>query len=182
MAGQWINLDLGAAKVNYDIGALPKMKRSIAMGISGSSVIYKSARHLDEAWLLTKYLADPAGALDLYKDGLWMPTLNKWYTDLALIAQWAENNPAHPPGFKDAFMHNLLNNGKASPGYYLVNFGKVTDMSFSALDPVWLGKETAEQAMKALKPKIPAGNQRKIRQAINAKAVYRPRPPSVELH
>lgn len=154
MHGQWINLDLGAAKVNYGIGALPKMKKSIAMGISGASVIYKSTKHLEETWMLTKFLADPAGAIDLYKGGLWMPTMKKWYTDPALVAQWAENNPAHPEGFKDAFMNNLLNNGVASAGYYLMNFGKVTDMTFSALDPVWLGKSTAEKALKELAPKV----------------------------
>ncbi|MNK94525.1 maltose ABC transporter periplasmic protein [compost metagenome] len=154
MHGQWINLDLGAAKVNYGIGVLPKMKRSVAMGISGASAMFKSTKHPEETWLLTKFLADPAGALDLYKGGLWMPTLKKWYTDPALVAQWAENNPAHPEGFKDAFMNNLLNNNVPSAVYYAKNFGKISSVTFSALDPVWLGKKTAEEAMKELAPII----------------------------
>jgi len=66
MHGQWINLDLGAAKVNYGIGVLPKLKRSVAMGISGANVMFKSTKHPEETWLLTKFLADPAGAIDLY--------------------------------------------------------------------------------------------------------------------
>ncbi|MGG1516580.1 sugar ABC transporter substrate-binding protein [Paenibacillus oryzisoli] len=156
MHGQWINLDLGAANVNYGIGVLPKMKNSMAMGISGVSAMFKSTKHPEETWLLTKFLADPAGALDLYKGGLWMPTLKKWYTDPALVAQWAENNPAHPEGFKDAFMNNLLNNNTASPVYYVKNFGKVSALAFSALDPVWLGKMTAEQALKEVAPKVQA--------------------------
>jgi multiple sugar transport system substrate-binding protein len=154
MHGQWINLDLGASKVNYGIGALPKMKRSVAMGISGANVMFKSTKHPQETWLLTKFLADPAGAIDLYKGGLWMPTLKKWYTDPALVAQWAENNPAHPEGFKDAFMNNLLTNNVPAPVYYLQNFGKISSMAFTALDPVWMGKQTAAQAMKDIAPKI----------------------------
>ncbi|UJF35470.1 ABC transporter substrate-binding protein [Paenibacillus hexagrammi] len=62
MHGQWINLDLGAAKVNYDIGVLPKLKRSVPMGISGLSVIYKSSKHIEESWMLTKFLENPEGS------------------------------------------------------------------------------------------------------------------------
>ncbi|MEC0333205.1 sugar ABC transporter substrate-binding protein [Paenibacillus macerans] len=154
MHGQWINLDLGAAKVNYDIGVLPKMKRSVAMGISGVSAMFKSTKHPEATWLLTKFLADPSGALNLYRDGLWMPTLKKWYTDPELVAQWAENNPSHPSGFKDAFLTNLLNNSTPSPVYYVKNFGKVSSLAFSALDPVWLGKQSAEEAMKEVASKV----------------------------
>ncbi|OXM83921.1 ABC transporter substrate-binding protein [Paenibacillus rigui] len=154
MHGQWINLDLGAAKVNYGIGVLPKMKRSVAMGISGANVMFKSTKHPQETWMLTKFLADPAGAIDLYKGGLWMPTLKKWYTDPSLVSQWAENNPAHPEGFKDAFMNNLLNNNVPAPVYYMQNFGKISSMAFTALDPVWMGKQTAAQTMKDIAPKI----------------------------
>ncbi|TYP78929.1 ABC transporter substrate-binding protein [Paenibacillus methanolicus] len=154
MHGQWINLDLGAAKVNYDIGVLPKMKRSVPMGISGASVIYKSSKHLEEAWLLTKFLENPEGSIDLYRDGLWMPTMTKWYTDPELVVQWAENNPAHPAGFKDAMMNNLLNNGVPNGSYYIKNFSKINAITFSGMDEVWLGKKTAEQAMKDIEAKI----------------------------
>ncbi|MBB3114173.1 multiple sugar transport system substrate-binding protein [Paenibacillus phyllosphaerae] len=154
MHGQWINLDLGAAKVNYDIGVLPKMKRSVPMGISGASVIYKSTKHLEEAWLLTKFLENPEGSIDLYRDGLWMPTMTKWYTDPELVAKWAENNPAHPSGFKDAMMNNLLNNGVPNGSYYIKNFSKINAITFSGMDEVWLGKKTAEQAMKDIEAKV----------------------------
>ncbi|ASA22430.1 ABC transporter substrate-binding protein [Paenibacillus donghaensis] len=154
MHGQWINLDLGAAKVNYDIGVLPKMKRSVPMGISGASVIYKSSKHQEEAWLLTKFLENPEGAIDLYKGGLWMPTMTKWYTDPELVARWAENNPAHPSGFKDAMMNNLLNNGVPNGSYYIKNFSKVNAITFSGMDEVWLGRKTALEAMKEIEAKV----------------------------
>lgn len=154
MHGQWINLDLGAAGVNYDIGVLPKMKRSVPMGISGASVIYQSTKHLEEAWLLTKFLENPEGSIDLYKGGLWMPTMTKWYTDPELVAKWAENNPAHPAGFKDAMMNNLLHNGVPNGSYYIKNFSKVNAITFSGMDEVWLGRKTAAEAMKELEAKV----------------------------
>lgn len=154
MHGQWINLDLGAAKVNYDIGVLPKMSRSVPMGISGASVIYQSSKHQDEAWLLTKFLENPEGSLDLYSGGLWMPTMTKWYTEPELIAKWAENNPAHPAGFKDAMMNNLLENGVPNGSYYIKNFSKVNAITFSGMDEVWLGRKTAAEAMKEIEAKV----------------------------
>ena len=154
MHGQWINLDLGAAGVNYDIGVLPKMKRSVPMGISGASVIYQSTKHLEEAWLLTKFLKILEGSIDLYKGGLWMPTMTKWYTDPELVAKWAENNPAHPAGFKDAMMNNLLHNGVPNGSYYIKNFSKVNAITFSGMDEVWLGRKTAAEAMKELEAKV----------------------------
>ncbi|MBW7460027.1 sugar ABC transporter substrate-binding protein, partial [Paenibacillus sepulcri] len=154
MHGQWINLDLGAAKVNYDIGVLPKMKRSVPMGTSGLSVIYKSSPHIEEAWMLTKFLENPEGSIDLYKGGLWMPTMTKWYTDPALVAQWAENNPAHPAGFKDAMMNNLLNNAVPSAPYYVKNFSKINAITFAEIDAVMLGKKTAAEAMKEAEAKV----------------------------
>lgn len=154
MHGQWINLDLGAANVNYDIGVLPKMKRSVSMGISGASVIYKSTKHLEEAWMLTKFLENPEGSIEVYRDGLWMPTMTKWYTDPELVAKWADNNPAHPPGFKDAMMNNLLNNGVPNGSYYIKNFSKINAITFSGMDEIWLGRKTAEEAMKEVEAKI----------------------------
>jgi multiple sugar transport system substrate-binding protein len=75
MHGQWINLDLGAAKANYGIGVLPKMDSDTGtILISGVSVIFKDSKHPAEAWALSKYLASD-GALPLYEDGLWLPTM-----------------------------------------------------------------------------------------------------------
>jgi len=154
MHGQWINLDLGAAKANYDIGVLPRMDRNTGtILISGVSVIFKDSKHPAEAWALSKYLASD-GALPLYQNGLWMPTMKKFYTDPALLAKWAGPDAAHPPGFKGAMMDMVLNHSRPSITYYVKNFGKLDSMVSAALDPVWQGEQTAEQAMKELEPKI----------------------------
>ena len=148
MHGQWINLDLGNAKASYGIGVLPRMdKDSGTILISGVSVIFKDSKHPAEAWALSKYLASD-GALPLYQNGLWMPTMKKFYTDPALLAKWAGPNAAHPAGFKDSMMDMVLHHSKPSITYYVKNFGKLDSMISAALDPVWQGQKTAEQAMK----------------------------------
>ncbi|MGC3998007.1 MAG: extracellular solute-binding protein [Anaeromyxobacter sp.] len=154
MHGQWINLDLGAARANYGIGVLPRMdQRSGTILISGVSVIFKATKHPEEAWALSKYLASD-GALPLYQNGLWMPTMKRYYTDPALLAKWAGPDAAHPAGFKDSMLDMVLNHSRPSITYYVRNFGKLDSMVSAALDPVWQGKMTAEQAMTELAPKI----------------------------
>jgi len=154
MHGQWINLDLGAAKANYGIGVLPKMdKQSGTVLISGVSVVFKDSKHPAEAWALSKYLASD-GALPLYQDGLWMPTMKKFYTDSALLAKWAGPDAAHPEGFKDSMMDMVLHHSRPCVNYYVKNFGKIDSMVSAALDPVWQGQKTAEQAMKELEPQV----------------------------
>jgi multiple sugar transport system substrate-binding protein len=154
MHGQWINLDLGTAKANYGIGVLPRMDRnSGTILVSGVSVVFKDTKHPAEAWALSKYLASD-GALPLYQNGLWMPTMKKFYTDPALLAKWAGPDAAHPAGFKDSMMDMVLHHSRPSITYYVKNFGKLDSMVSAALDPVWQGEKTAEQAMKELEPQI----------------------------
>lgn len=154
MMGQWINLDLGAAKVNYGIAALPKMdKNSGTIFLSGASTIFKSSLHLNEAWAFAKYMTGE-GVESLYADGLWMPILKKYYTDPDLMAKWVGPNAAHPTGFKDAMLDMVMNHSKPAITYYVKNQAKIDSMVNTALDTVWMGKQTAADAMKALAPKI----------------------------
>lgn len=148
IGGQWMNLDLGNAKVNYDIGVLPKMKTSLTVGLSGATVFFKDSKHPEEAWMLFKWMSNPEGAIELYSSGLWMPTMKKWYTDPALVAKWVDVNPAaHPPGFKDAMMNQFLNHSVPGSTYYLKNYAKVNSTVIAGLDPIWLGKKTAKEAL-----------------------------------
>lgn len=153
--GQWINLDLGKAKTDYDIGVLPKLKKSVTVGLSGATVIFQSSKHPEEAWLLYKWLADPNKAIDLYADGLWMPVFKEWYTDPELIDRWVNANPAaHPPGFKDAMMRQLLENGIPSVGYYLHNQKEIYPEVTAGLLPVLQGEKSAQEALDEIAEKV----------------------------
>lgn len=157
IGGQWINLDLGNAAVNYDIGVLPAMKKSITIGLSGASVVFKDSKNPDEAWELFKFMSNPAGAIDLYKGGLWMPILKAWYEDPELVAQWVDANPAaHPAGFKEAMIDQLLKNGVPSATFYLKNQAKLVPIVTMSWDEVWLGNKTAAQALNDMAPQAEA--------------------------
>ena len=154
MFGQWINLDLGAAKVNYGVAALPKMdKNSGTILISGASTMFKTTKNFDEAWAFAKFMTGE-GVESLYTNGLWMPILKKYYTDPALKAKWVGPNDAHPQGFEQAFLDMVLNHSKPAIIYYIKNQAKIDAMINAALDPVWAGKQSAADAMKELAPKI----------------------------
>jgi multiple sugar transport system substrate-binding protein len=155
VGGQWINLDLGQSKVNYDIGVLPKMKRSGTVVLSGATVLFKKSSHIDEAWMLIKWLENPENALELYSSGLWMPTLKNWYTDPKLIGKWVDSNPAaHPLGFKEAIMNQFLENGIPQELYYMKGSMQIVPNVISGLDPVWTGEKTAAEALKEIKLKV----------------------------
>lgn len=155
VGGQWINLDLGNAKVNYDIGVLPKLKKSVTVGLSGATVLFRSSKHSEEAWQLFKWMSNPDSALELYSSGLWMPTVKRWYTEPELVAKWVDANPgAHPAGFKDAMMNQLLAHGVPQPLYYMKNTARIVPVVVSGLDPVWMGKKTAAEALKEIEEKV----------------------------
>lgn len=153
--GQWINLDLGKAEVDFDIGVLPKMKKSITVGLSGATVLFKSSMHPEEAWLLFKWLSDPSKAIELYTDGLWMPTRKEWYTNPELISRWVDANPAaHPPGFKDAMMAQLIDHGIRGVGYYLEDQSEIFPIVTSGLYPLWLGEKSAQEVLDEIALKV----------------------------
>lgn len=155
VGGQWINLDLGNAGVNYDIGVLPRFKKSITVALSGATVFFKSSKHLEEAWMLFKWMSNPDEAIELYSSGLWMPTMKKWYTDPSLVAKWVDANPAaHPAGFKDAMLKQLINHSIPTPRYYLKNQARIEPMVVSSLEPVWMGKMTAVEALKEIEKMV----------------------------
>jgi len=154
--GQWASAGLAQSKVHYNVGALPVMKQPMTTVVSGMFSMFKSTKHPQEAWELMKALLDPEAAIDLLTAGTWMPAYRDWYTDPALIAKWTENLPSRPSGYKDAVIDVLLNNSHQTPTGYVKNFNKIMDIVNPALDKVWLGQQTAQEALDAIAAKAQA--------------------------
>ena len=85
-----------------------------------------------------------------------MPILKDWYTKPELVSKWAEGNPAHPEGYKDAIMRQTLENGVAGVEYYVMNWGELDSLVNPALASVWLGKKTAKEALEEVEEKANA--------------------------
>lgn len=157
MDGQWNLLDLGQAAesgFNFGIGVLPKHKESVTIVLGAPTVIFESTQYPEEAWLLFKWLANPESGLELHKDGLWMPLMKDWYEEPSLVNKWAENNPAHPEEYKTAVMKQTLENGVPGPCYYTKNFAQIDALVSSALEEVWFGLKTAEEALNGIEPQV----------------------------
>lgn len=150
--GQWMNLQFGNAGVHYDIAPLPKMKKPVTMVVSGMFSIFKSTENPDAAWQVLKSLVEPESALDLLENGNWLPSKREWYTNPELLSRWTDNK-YHPQGFSGV-LDAMLNNSVPTPTAYVVNFNKMMDLVNPALDKVWLGMQSAEEAMKEIEPKV----------------------------
>ncbi len=145
--GQWIQLDLGASGMNFDVGVLPKLKAPSTVQFGEAIVISGQTKHKDASWRLLKWMVNPESSLEAYRSGLWMPIVKDWYTKPDLLDRWATVKPGHSAGFKTAVLDVLLRYGKNNYGYWLKNAEEIDWAIISpALDSVWLGKRSAAEA------------------------------------
>jgi len=154
MIGQWVLLDLAESGVDFGVGVLPNMGTYVTSPGWGTIGIFKTTEHPEEAYLFWKWICDPANSIEAHKAGLWMPLMKKYYTDENLIKEWATGNPAHPEGYVDAIMKPVLTNFRPHPSSYVKNFAKIDAIVQPALERIYLGAETPEEAMKKIEPEI----------------------------
>ncbi|MCD9025274.1 ABC transporter substrate-binding protein [Cohnella silvisoli] len=151
--GQWASTGLAQSKFHFNVGVLPTMKAPMTTVVCGMFSMFKSTQHPKEAWELMKALLDPEASIDMITAGTWMPSYKDWYTDPAMLAKWTENLDSRPSGYKDAIIDVLLNNSHQTPTGYVKNFNKIMDIVNPALDKVWLGQQTAQEAMDSIADK-----------------------------
>lgn len=160
--GQWVNLDLGASGKTYNIAPMPRMSDSPSRAIVACNQlsITTSCKNQEVAWDVYKSILNPEFNITPYKEGLWMPVLKKWYEDEELFAKWAVNNPAHPSGWKGAFVDTIKENPILDPSAYIPNtasdFYKVTQdfdkfWNDSKADPKKIVAGIKDRAEKAVK-------------------------------
>ncbi|MGM1045872.1 carbohydrate ABC transporter substrate-binding protein, CUT1 family (TC 3.A.1.1.-) [Paenibacillus uliginis N3/975] len=154
--GQWNTSALASSNFNFNVGVLPVMKEPVTTVVAGMFSVFKSTEHPEEAWELVKALIDPESSIDMLQDGVWMPALKSWYTDEALVSRWTDNLKSRPSGYKDAVIDVMLNYSHQTPTGYVKNFNKLMDVVTPALDKVWLGQQSAQEAMDAIADKAQA--------------------------
>lgn len=148
LTGQWVLLDLAKLDFDFGIGQLPMFKMARNSIDAGVRCIWSNTQYPKAAWELYKFLANPEGALSLYHDGLWMPTIREWYADADKFAQWGENNPAHPEGYKPVIADSLFN-GSATPSWTLrvKNYVQLWEVMRPALQQIWLDTKDVESVV-----------------------------------
>lgn len=103
--GQWTLMDLNPLRkkgtVEFDVGVSPTFGNGAWAAEMGAATIgFSRTKNKQTAIGLLMYLADPT-KVPIYAQGLWMPVLEKYYTDEKLRAAWMDNDD-HPAGFRSA--------------------------------------------------------------------------------
>lgn len=151
--GTWALLDMSNNKnLNWGIGVLPKFKEPKTVILAGTTVVFNTTKHPEEALQFYLYHNNPE-QVDLYKSGLWMPTEEKYYVDEAAIKSWTDN-PAHPPEFRQAGIEYSRGYAVKSPSTAIKNWPDINAKLAPALDLIWTNKNTAQEALDALEKDI----------------------------
>jgi multiple sugar transport system substrate-binding protein len=151
--GTWnVGTSLNTARdedgLDYGVAVLPYMKNKVTITTGGPNVVFAQSEHQAEAMEWLKWYAQEDNNWDLISSGIWMPTLEEWYTDEALTKKWVEN-PNFPPyeEYKTAVVDYARDYSKATSWYYVSNTNDFNDLLGSALGNVWTGSQTAKEAI-----------------------------------
>lgn len=152
--GSWNHADLATAGFNWGVGVLPVINEYKTFFHGGSLVIFKATKDLDATCKFYNWVTDPDKVLELHQ-GLWLPQLKDWYTEPALVDKWAsESLPGRPAGFQEAVLKSTFENSVLAPENGVVNFDQIDPLVAAALDQVWAGKKTAQEAMDEIEDKV----------------------------
>ena len=152
--GSWNHLDLMNAGCNWGVGVLPIDENYTTFFDGGSLIIFKSTKNLEAAEKLYLWLTNPESSekiSELYRT-LWLPVQTEYYTNPEKLEFWAsEELPARPEGFQDAIVKATYENAVTATEIDVKNFNEINTLVQSALEQVWSGKKTAEDAMTEVK-------------------------------
>jgi multiple sugar transport system substrate-binding protein len=150
--GQWILLDMSQSDLDYGIGVLPKHDEPVTTQLGGATAVFASTENQDKAVELFAFHNDPQ-YVDLFKEGLWMPLEQRYYTDPADIDSWAKND-VHPPEFKTAVIDYTVNHAVTTVAQRLANMDAITNVLTPALQEIQTGKRPAKDVLTDVTPKI----------------------------
>ena len=137
-----------AGRLNYGVSVLPHMGTRLTMNTGGPVVVFNQTRHQTEAMEFVRWYSNPDNNYGLIEAGIWMPTLENWFTDDALLRRWA-TSPAYPPfdDFRSAVVETSLNYSRPVSNYYTNNTDAFYALLGSVLGNVWTGQTTAREAI-----------------------------------
>lgn len=134
--------------LDYGVAVLPYMKDKVTICTGGPNVVFSQSKHQAEAMEWVKWYAREENSWALIESGIWMPALQKWYTDEKLTHKWVDN-PNFPPyaQYKSAVVDYAMNNSKSTSWYYVNNTIDFNTLLGSQLGEVWTGNKTAKDVI-----------------------------------
>lgn len=137
-----------AEGLNYGVAVLPYMKNKVTLCTGGPNVVFSQSKHAQEAMEWLKWYYQEENSWALIQSGIWMPILDKWYTDEAMTHKWVDN-PNFPPydEYKSAVVDYAKSTAQSASWYYVNNTVDFNNLLTSILGDVWTGKITAKEAI-----------------------------------
>ena len=151
--GQW-NIgtafpDWTAAGNQYGVAVLPHMGTKVTLNTGGPLVVFSQSRHQREAMEWLRWYSQEENNWDLLiSTGIWMPILDKYYTNEADTRRWV-NNPNFPPyaEYKSAVVDYARTTSRSASWYFTPNTDSIFNVLGAALGDVWTGRTTAQAAI-----------------------------------
>lgn len=151
--GAWnMGTCMSGSGIDFGIGVLPYMKEKVTACTSGPQVVFSQSEHLREAMDFIAWYTQEENSWNLIDSGIWMPLLEKYYTDDAFIDTWlkSENFPVKDYDMARSVLVDYARDYcKSACWYYTPNTSDFIDLLRSVLSPVWTGDATAEEAINA---------------------------------
>jgi len=155
MDGQWVCNDYAPVEdLDYGICQIPRFRNTKTLYSSPFGAIFADTEFPEEAWELTRFITDPINCIELFRDGLWMPTRVAYYTDEEKIALWASESRARVKGYREVLIDPLVTNSDITGEVYVKNFGEIGNILYPAMDQAWSGAKTVDQVMKEIMPDL----------------------------
>jgi multiple sugar transport system substrate-binding protein len=141
--GSWALQDISKLGFKFGCGVLPRLKTAVTEAQAHMHVISKGTKNPDAAWKLLAFLSSDDYQRDLCKVGLWLPSHTSLLTEEGLNS-WITPD-VHPEGYRQIASDYLAKHSRIYP--YPPGWAEANQLISAALDPVWIGQQTAEQAV-----------------------------------
>ena len=156
--GSWALSWLHEINATLGTAVLPKMKQPATTIQAHLHSVFADTEHPEEASRWVNFLATEFYQLQFLKIGLWLPSqtalttpegMEKWYTDRV-----SPTEGVHPEGY-DLIVTDYVPNFGAVPSL-VPGWDKANSILTPAMDAVWVGDMTAEEAMASAVPEANA--------------------------
>ena len=147
--GQWSNATLMADGVDYNVAALPRMGEKAQTVATFGAIALMNTEKADAAFEFVKFMMTEVGACEpLFLSGLWLPTNMKEYNDDYIKSVITDR---HPANYYETIVKPMMDGTANTPiTAYVRNFNKINDVITPALDDLWAGETTADEAISSI--------------------------------
>lgn len=149
--GAWnMGTCMSSSDINFGIGVLPYMKEKVTLATSGPQVVFSQSKNPAEAKEFIAWYTQEQNSWNLIETGIWMPLLEKYYTNDEDIDTWLKDDefPVKDYDMARSVLVDYTNAAAESAcWYYTPNTSEFIDLLRSVVSPVWTGEKTAEAAI-----------------------------------